>query len=139
LCTVCIQRWLSFDPVQQVTFRIVALHRFTSGDALSALGTGEHQPFDRAWLQSHRAAMLAKRRAPGAIAGAFALKTYHHCGAICHPGQALEHPDRASIAAKQVAGEGEFDEQHPSRCTDKQGLVAGRRQMEQVAVDLSRR
>ncbi len=95
------------------------MYGFAGVDALAALGTGEHQPFDIAWLEPHRADMVAKRLAIGAVARAFALITDYHRLAIGHPDQTLKHPCRAGVTTEQMPGQSEFDEQQHGANADE--------------------
>jgi hypothetical protein len=132
LRTIRLQRLLAGDPIQRTAVGIVALHGVAGVDALAALGAGKHQALDVAWLESHRADVVAERRTIGAGVGALPRVAHHHRPAIGHPGQTLKHPDRAAVTAEQVPGQGEFDEQHPGGDADEQRLIAGRGQLNKL-------
>lgn len=132
-------RRLPRHPGQQRPARVVALGGLAGGDALGALGAGEHGGLVVAGLQAHGAGVVAGRPATGAVGGPLALEAHHHGLAVAHPGQALEEAHGTGVAAEEVAGEEEFDGQHRRAGRDEDTLVAGGRAREQVAIHLEGR
>src|SRR5512144_3409266 len=80
-----VERTVVLYPFQQRAVRIVDLHLRAGVGALSALRAGEHQAFDLARLDAHRADVVTGGIAVDALLHAAPVEADHHRLAIAHP------------------------------------------------------